>query len=132
MSKAALAVLFFSSLLFAQSEPSLPDEKSVQARKVWQRISQENQERILSRWGDYKSLPPQERNRLRSNFERYEQMDSKKQEVLRRNWQVWNGISAERKLRLKKSFEKWLRLDEKERDEILGKIKAQLNDAPGN
>ena len=77
-----------------------------------------------------RKLPPEQKENVRRNFERWRQLPPEQRERLRERWQRWRELPPERRDALRRQFQRFQELPPEQRRELREKFQERLRSLP--
>lgn len=105
--KKSLDIRYENSLILARKERRFPTRDKRQTEKQyeeWRSLSPEEKERLRHRMEQWDQMPPQQKNLYKKRYEQWEQIDPKERKKLEEKIFRWDKLSPEERDEIRRKF----------------------------
>jgi len=122
-----VAAMVVGGLAGAVEGPGFPP---CRLREQWRNLSPDERAAVKERYERFKSLPVEERERLRLRYRKFEKLNPDKRRAMRDRWQLFRSLAPEERRCMIKMHKHWQRMPAEHREKIRKRMQMRFRRMP--
>jgi tryptophanyl-tRNA synthetase len=134
----ALLILGFFSILFGGglvlSERALASDEGMEdvspgteaLKMQWDQLDPDMKERLIERYREWKQMPPERREAIRRNLERFNALSEEEKKKIRERYRAFRMLPPEEKREILANYDRWLSMTPEERERLREKYRNYI------